>query len=96
MALLESEITGLCLNCREAFMEEPMLLQLPAPIMIFGDIHGQYVFVTATDFYCDDSVCDVWCGCDCLISNVASQPKTTLTLRARVRSARLCACVWSL
>lgn len=43
VALLESEITALCLNCREAFMEEPMLLDLPAPIMIFGDIHGQYV-----------------------------------------------------
>ena len=47
--LLESEIRGICLKAREIFLEQPMLLELEAPIKICGnlsfysgDIHGQY------------------------------------------------------
>lgn len=42
VGLLESEITALCVNSREIFMDEPMLVEVPAPVMVFGDIHGQY------------------------------------------------------
>lgn len=34
--LLESEIRGLCLKVREIFLEQPMLLELEAPIKICG------------------------------------------------------------
>lgn len=34
--LLESEIRGLCLRAREIFLEQPMLLELEAPIKICG------------------------------------------------------------
>lgn len=40
--LNESEITALCINARNEFMKEPMLLELPSPIKICGDVHGQY------------------------------------------------------
>lgn len=38
MKLLESEIRGLCLKAREIFLEQPMLLELEAPIKICGKI----------------------------------------------------------
>jgi serine/threonine-protein phosphatase PP1 catalytic subunit len=34
--LLESEIRGLCVRAREIFLEQPMLLELEAPIKICG------------------------------------------------------------
>ena len=34
--LLESEIRGLCQKAREIFLEQPMLLELEAPIKICG------------------------------------------------------------
>jgi serine/threonine-protein phosphatase PP1 catalytic subunit len=34
--LLESEIRGICLKAREIFLEQPMLLELEAPIKICG------------------------------------------------------------
>jgi serine/threonine-protein phosphatase PP1 catalytic subunit len=34
--LLESEVRGLCLKAREIFQEQPMLLELEAPIKICG------------------------------------------------------------
>ncbi|KNC79759.1 serine/threonine-protein phosphatase PP1-beta [Sphaeroforma arctica JP610] len=40
--LLESEIIGLCMRTREIFLEQPVLLELAAPIKVCGDIHGQY------------------------------------------------------
>lgn len=40
--LAESDIRGLCLKAREIFLEQPILLELEAPIKICGDIHGQY------------------------------------------------------
>ena len=40
--LLEREIQCLCSTAREVFMEQPVLLELDAPIRIIGDIHGQY------------------------------------------------------
>mmetsp|Transcript_14254 Transcript_14254/g.26407 ORF Transcript_14254/g.26407 Transcript_14254/m.26407 type:complete len:333 (-) Transcript_14254:123-1121(-) len=40
--LSESEIKALCQGAREIFMEQPILLELEAPIKICGDIHGQY------------------------------------------------------
>ena len=38
----ESEIRKLCLAAREVFMQQPMLLELQAPVQILGDIHGQF------------------------------------------------------
>lgn len=40
--LSENEINGLCNKSREIFINQPMLLQLEAPINIAGDVHGQY------------------------------------------------------
>lgn len=40
--LLEREIQWLCSTARKVFMEQPVLLDLDAPIRIMGDIHGQY------------------------------------------------------
>jgi hypothetical protein len=38
----EAEIRGLCIKSREVFMQQPILLELEAPIKVCGDIHGQY------------------------------------------------------
>jgi len=40
--LTEAEIRGLCLQARDIFIAQPILLELEAPIKICGDIHGQY------------------------------------------------------
>jgi len=40
--LTEAEIRGLCTGAREVFMNQPVLLELEAPIKICGDLHGQY------------------------------------------------------
>ena len=40
--LTEAEIRGLCLKSREIFLEQPILLELEAPLTICGDIHGQF------------------------------------------------------
>lgn len=47
--LTETEIRGLCLKSREIFFQQPILLELSAPLKICGmfdanagDIHGQY------------------------------------------------------
>ncbi|XP_004494579.1 serine/threonine-protein phosphatase PP1 [Cicer arietinum] len=40
--LSESEIRQLCINARQIFLSQPILLDLRAPIRICGDIHGQY------------------------------------------------------
>jgi len=40
--LAEHEIKGLCMKAREIFINQPVLLELAAPIKICGDIHGQY------------------------------------------------------
>jgi serine/threonine-protein phosphatase PP1 catalytic subunit len=42
VVLHEHEIKGLCLKAREIFINQPVLLELEAPIKICGDIHGQY------------------------------------------------------
>merc|ERR1712159_55552 len=38
----EAEIRWLCTSGRDIFMQQPILLELEAPIKICGDIHGQY------------------------------------------------------
>jgi serine/threonine-protein phosphatase PP1 catalytic subunit len=38
----EADIRALCTRARDIFMEQPILLELEAPIKICGDIHGQY------------------------------------------------------
>ncbi|XP_024227550.2 serine/threonine-protein phosphatase PP1-beta catalytic subunit isoform X2 [Bombus vosnesenskii] len=38
----EGEVRGLCLKSREIFLQQPILLELEAPLKICGDIHGQY------------------------------------------------------
>lgn len=38
----EAEIKMLCVRSREILINQPMLLELEAPIKICGDIHGQY------------------------------------------------------
>lgn len=40
--LTEIEIRNLCIQSREIFMRQPILLELEAPLKICGDIHGQY------------------------------------------------------
>jgi len=40
--LLEPEIKYLCTKSSEIFIDQPILLDLQAPIKICGDIHGQY------------------------------------------------------
>ncbi|OMJ68183.1 hypothetical protein SteCoe_34434 [Stentor coeruleus] len=40
--LSEIEVRNLCLRSREIFMQQPILLELEAPLKICGDIHGQY------------------------------------------------------
>ena len=40
--LTEAEIRWLCTKGREVFTQQPVLLELEAPIKICGDIHGQY------------------------------------------------------
>ncbi|KAJ2344842.1 type 1 serine/threonine-protein phosphatase catalytic subunit glc7, partial [Coemansia sp. RSA 2673] len=40
--LQEAEIHWLCVTAREIFINQPVLLELEAPIKICGDIHGQY------------------------------------------------------
>ncbi|KAK8479091.1 hypothetical protein V6N11_074285 [Hibiscus sabdariffa] len=37
-----NEIADLCENAEKIFMVEPTVLQLKAPIKIFGDLHGQF------------------------------------------------------
>ena len=38
----ENQIRQLCAKAREIFLSQPMLLELSAPVIICGDIHGQY------------------------------------------------------
>jgi len=40
--LLEDDIRGLCFKARAILTNQPILLELEAPIKIVGDIHGQY------------------------------------------------------
>lgn len=40
--MTETEVRGLCLKSREIFLQQPILLELEAPLKICGDIHGQY------------------------------------------------------
>lgn len=40
--LAEYEIRYLCTKAREIFINQPILLELEAPLKICGDIHGQY------------------------------------------------------
>ncbi|EAS06524.2 serine/threonine-protein phosphatase PP1 (macronuclear) [Tetrahymena thermophila SB210] len=40
--LAESEIRAVCMKSREIFLQQPMLLELEAPIKICGDVHGQF------------------------------------------------------
>ena len=42
MNLPESQIRQLCAKSRELFLSQPVLLELSAPVIICGDIHGQY------------------------------------------------------
>jgi len=40
--LTEQEIRGLCMQAREIFFSQPILLELEAPLKVCGDTHGQY------------------------------------------------------
>ncbi|KAI9327724.1 Metallo-dependent phosphatase, partial [Zopfochytrium polystomum] len=42
VCLKPNEIVAICGRARELFLEQPMLLELNAPVNIVGDIHGQY------------------------------------------------------
>ena len=41
-SLAESEIKLLCQRARPIFLNQPMLLELEAPLKICGDVHGQF------------------------------------------------------
>lgn len=36
------EVSELCFAAEQIFMNEPTVLQLKAPIKVFGDLHGQF------------------------------------------------------
>ena len=38
----ENIIISLCIVAREVFMEQPVMLELSAPLKVCGDIHGQF------------------------------------------------------
>lgn len=40
--LNEKDITTLCLKARQIFLNQPIVLEITAPVNICGDIHGQY------------------------------------------------------
>jgi len=40
--LIESEIKMVCLRARDILLQQPMLLELSAPLKVVGDIHGQF------------------------------------------------------
>lgn len=40
--MTENEICGLCLKSREILLNQPIFLELQAPLKICNDIHGQY------------------------------------------------------
>lgn len=40
--LTEDELQGICQNAKRIFLDQPVLLELNAPIRIVGDVHGQY------------------------------------------------------
>ena len=42
VALKEDQIRQLCFKARAVLTNQPILLELEAPIKIVGDIHGQY------------------------------------------------------
>ena len=42
MKIPENQIRQLCVKTREIFLSETSLLDLSAPVVICGDIHGQY------------------------------------------------------
>jgi serine/threonine-protein phosphatase PP1 catalytic subunit len=40
--LAEGEVRALCQMARAIFLEQPILLELDAPLKVVGDIHGQF------------------------------------------------------
>jgi len=40
--LTEWEIENLCIEARDIFMNQPVMIEVDAPIKICGDVHGQY------------------------------------------------------
>ncbi|KAK4532954.1 hypothetical protein CCYA_CCYA14G3811 [Cyanidiococcus yangmingshanensis] len=42
VSLAEDEIKWLCFETRRILLEQPMLLEIEAPVKVCGDIHGQY------------------------------------------------------
>lgn len=40
--LAEGEVTALCLQSRDVFMDQPVLLELECPLKVCGDTHGQF------------------------------------------------------
>lgn len=42
VSLKESEIMALCSLSRDVFLDQPVLIEIEAPVKICGDIHGQY------------------------------------------------------
>lgn len=42
VCLKNAEIVAICQQAREAFLSQPALLELDAPVKIVGDVHGQY------------------------------------------------------
>jgi len=55
--LLEGEIKGLCHKCKEIFMQQPIFLELEAPLKICGITYNiQAIFMDSIPIYCDSSI----------------------------------------
>ena len=61
------DATSLCNHAREIFMNQPMLLELGAPIKICGDVHGQYTDLLRLFEYggFPPEGCNCNCNCNC-------------------------------
>ena len=42
MPIKEKDVSAICKQAKDIFMEQPVFLELEAPIKICGDVHGQF------------------------------------------------------
>jgi hypothetical protein len=55
--LLEGEIKGLCHKCKEIFMQQPIFLELEAPLKVCGKLSSiKEIFMASIPTYCGSSI----------------------------------------